>query len=522
MILQASRFLQVNFILVRHGLDELLFKKYEVPWFIRFPFTCMFFFIRGWHKDKHPPAVRIRLALESLGTIFVKFGQALSTRRDLLPEDIADELAKLQDKVPPFENARAHKIIEKNLGCKLDEVFESFESTPIASASMAQVYGAVLKEADGRRQEVVVKVLRPDIKPKIRRDISLLYLLARLFEWACPAQSNYLHLIEVVEEYEKTILNELDLVREAANASQLRRNFESSDLLYVPKVYWPYCRQDVIVMERIRGIPINDVDALKANGINMKKLSERGVEIFFTQVFEHNFFHADMHPGNIFVSTENPEAPRYLGVDFGIMGSLSHADQRYLAENFLAFFNNDYKRVAELHVESGWVDRDVRMDEFIAALRTVCEPIFQRPLNEVSFGHLLVRLFRTARRFNMEVQPQLILLQKTLLNIEGLGRDLYPDLDLWQTAKPFLARWVARRSGLRYMLSEVHKNLPQAVIALSYLPNEIRLSLDQAKQDRQASNQQNRQFSSAIRKLQYLVAVTMLIAATALALLLLQ
>ena len=520
MILQASRFIQVNATLLRYGLDEIFFKTYAVPWFIRYPMKGLFFFAHGWKRKKQTRAVRIRLALESLGTIFVKFGQALSTRRDLLPEDIANELAKLQDKVPPFNNALAYTLIEKALEGKIDDLFVSFEREPIASASMAQVYGAVLKQPDSQtEEEVVVKVLRPDIIKQIKRDIALLYWMARLFEKLRPSQSSYLHLVEVVEEYEKTILNELDLVREAANASQLKRNFNGSDLLYVPKVYWPLCHQNVMVMERVRGIPVNDIAALKAHDINFKELSERGVEIFFTQVFEHNFFHADMHPGNIFVSTENAGKPKYLGVDFGIMGSLSDEDQRYLAENFLAFFNNDYRRVAELHLESGWIDESVRMDDFTAAIRTICEPNFQRPLNEISFGFFLVRLFRTARAFNMEVQPQLILLQKTLLNIEGLGRELYPDLDLWQTAKPFLEKWVAKRSGLRYMVDELRHNTPRMLMSLSNLPSEIHASLERSKKIEQESAQRNHQLLKAIQRLQYMVALTAAVVATALILL---
>ena len=393
--------------------------------------------------------------------MFVKFGQMLSTRRDLLPDDIAQELAKLQDRVPPFPGAEARAIVEKSLEKPVTELFESFDEQPHASASIAQVHLARLQNG----QEVVVKVVRPGIQKVIARDIGLLYVVAELAEryWR---EGRRLRPTEVVAEYEKTIIDELDLLREAANASQLRRNFQDSELLYVPEVYWPFCRRQVMVMERIHGIPISDVDELRRQGVDLKKLSERGVEIFFTQVFRHSFFHADMHPGNIFVSPEG----RYIAVDFGIMGTLSPTDQRYLAENFVAFFKRDYRRVAELHVQSGWVPAGTRVEEFEAAIRTVCEPIFERPLKDISFGQLLLRLFQTARRFHMEVQPQLVLLQKTLLNIEGLGRDLYPDLDLWQTAKPFLERWTSEQMGLRTFFKGLMKEAPRWAERLPQVP----------------------------------------------------
>lgn len=452
------RLLHINLVLVRNGLDELVlamhlfrpvrFLRFLLPWY-------------WWRKELLPPAVRIRRSLEELGPIFVKFGQNLSTRRDLLPVDIADELARLQDRVPPFSGSLARAILEKSYGVPLEQLFEFFDEQPLASASIAQVHAAKLH--DGR--DVVVKVLRPDIEKVIRRDLGLLYTLADLADRYWP-EGRRLRPLEVVAEYEKTILDELDLMREAANASQLRRNFANSPLLYVPEVYWPHTRRNVMVMERIRGTPISDIPALKKQGIDLVALSERGVEIFFAQVFRDNFFHADMHPGNIFVAPNG----QYIAVDFGIVGTLSPTDRHYLAENFLAFFNRDYRRVAELHVQSEWVPAHTRVDEFEAAVRSVCEPIFERPLKEISFGHLLLRLFQTARRFNMEVQPQLVLLQKTLLNIEGLGRELNPDLDLWRTAKPFLEDWMKEQVGPRAFLRELQRNWPAWSEQLPLLP----------------------------------------------------
>ena len=459
---QVLRLAHINVVLVRHGLDEIVlrthllrpvrFVLYLLPW--------------NWVRGTQAPrAVRLRRALEDLGPIFVKFGQILSTRRDLLPEDIADEFASLQDRVPPFSGETAAGIVRDALGRPIEEVFGEFVREPLASASIAQVHAARLR--DGR--EVVVKVVRPEIEKVIRRDVSLLHLVAELAQRYWP-DARRLHPREVVAEYEKTILDELDLLREAASASQLRRNFEGSDLLHVPEVFWEYTRRRVMVMERVSGIPISNVEALEDAGIDLRVLAERGVEIFFTQLMRHNFFHADMHPGNIFVDRAHPDRPSYIAVDFGIMGSLSERDQRYLAENFLAFFNHDYRRVAELHVESKWVPSDTRIDEFEAAIRSVCEPIFDRPLKEISFGRVLVQLFQAARRFHMEVQPQLVLLQKTLLNIEGLGRQLYPDLDLWETAKPFLDRWMRDQLGTRALLREVGRRAPTWGETLPALP----------------------------------------------------
>jgi len=459
---QALRLIYINAVLVRHGLDEIIlttpllrpvrFLLYLLPW--------------NWvRRTRAPRALRLRRALEDLGPIFVKFGQIISTRRDLIPEDIADELANLQDQVPPFPGDQARAIVERALQSPVHELFAEFDETPLASASIAQVHTARLH--DGR--EVVVKVVRPDIGAVIRRDVGLLYLVAELAERYWP-EGRRLHARQIVAEYEITILDELDLMREGASASQLRRNFQDSDLLQVPEVYWEYTRPNVMVMERVSGIPISDIDALRAHGVDLRTLAEHGVEIFFTQVMRHNFFHADMHPGNIFVARGDPQNPCYIAVDFGIMGSLAPEDQRYLAENFIAFFNRDYHRVAELHVLSEWVPANTRINEFESAIRSVCEPIFERPLKDISFGQLLLRLFQTARRFHMEVQPQLILLQKTLLNIEGLGRQLYPELDLWQTAKPFLERWMREQLGPRALVRELKSHAPRWGETLPALP----------------------------------------------------
>ncbi|HHJ13413.1 MAG TPA: ubiquinone biosynthesis regulatory protein kinase UbiB [Gammaproteobacteria bacterium] len=466
---QLLRLLYINWVLLRHGLDQLILATHLFR-----PVRFLRWFTPGHYLSRHRPrGERIRHALEDLGPIFVKFGQILSTRKDLLPDDIADELARLQDRVPPFPGTLATHLIEQAHGRPVDELFARFDPTPLASASIAQVHAATLHSGE----EVVVKVLRPGIEPVIRRDLSLLYYVAGLAEryWR---EGRRLRPREVVSEFEKTLCDELDLLREAANASQLRRNFEGSELLHVPEVYWPYCRRHVMVMERIHGIPVSDIEALRAAGVDLRSLSERGVEIFFTQVFRHNFFHADMHPGNIFVSSQG----QYMAVDFGIMGTLSPEDQRYLAENFLAFFRRDYYRVAELHVESGWVPRGTRVDEFEAAIRAVCEPIFERPLKEISFGQLLLRLFQTARRFDMEVQPQLVLLQKTLLNIEGLGRQLYPELDLWQTAKPFLERWMSEQVGARAFARRLKNSFPAWSERLPEMPELVHRVLCQANE----------------------------------------
>jgi len=455
---RALRLFKIAWVFSRHGVDELVL---TIPLFRRLRF--LIYLVPGyWLRDRDAPrAVRIRESLEELGPIFVKFGQILSTRRDLLPDDIAVEFAQLQDNVPPFPSEQAREIVEKAYGKPISEVFRRFEDAPLASASIAQVHAATLHDGS----EVVVKVVRPDIEQVIRRDLELMYVLAGMVQryWS---EGKRLRPVEVVREYEKTIFDELDMLREGSNASLLRRNFENSPLIYIPEIYWPYVRRNVMVMERISGIPVSDIEAIKAAGIDLKQLAERGVEIFFTQAFQHNFFHADMHPGNIFVADNG----QYIAVDFGIMGSLNPEDQRYLAENFLAFFQRDYQRVAELHVESGWVPRNTRVDEFESAIRSVCEPIFERPLKDISFGHLLLRLFQTARRFNMEIQPQLVLLQKTLLNIEGLGRQLYPDLDLWQTAKPFLERWMHNQVGARAFARNLKQQAPRILELTPEIP----------------------------------------------------
>lgn len=466
---QFVRMLRINWVLMKHGLDDIIFTTHLFR-----PFRLVIYiFPWNWFRRKRKPrAVRMREALEDLGPIFIKFGQMLSTRRDLLADDIADELERLQDNVPPFPNKQAKQIIEKAYGNSVEELFQSFEEQPLASASIAQVHGAVLNTGE----DVVIKVLRPDVMPVIKRDISLLFIIAELAA-KYSSQLRRLRPVEVVEEYEKTILDELDLMREAANASQLRRNFEGSNDLYVPMIHWDFVRKNVLIMERVYGTPIRDTQSLVDQGTDMERLAAMGVEIFFTQVFSHNFFHADMHPGNIFVDTENPKAPKYIAVDFGIMGTLSQVDKRYLAENFLAFFQRDYYKVAKLHVESGWVPAHTRVDEFESAIRSVCEPIFEKPLKEISFGQLLLRLFQTARRFNMEVQPQLVLLQKTLLNIEGLGRQLYPDLDLWKTAKPFLEQWMEEQVGAKAMLRNLKEDMPYMIEKLPEMPGLVYKSL---------------------------------------------
>jgi ubiquinone biosynthesis protein len=457
------RALKIARTAIRYRLDSFVDARL-LPWPLRFVFAL----IPGRPVSNDDRAVRLRLALEALGPIFIKFGQMLSTRRDLLPPDIAEELAKLQDKVPPFPGEVAKAIVEHELKKSVSELFASFDIEPLASASIAQVHAATLK--DGK--EVVVKVVRPDIEPIILQDIELMFMLARLLAKIHP-DGRRLRPVEVVEEYRHTIIDELDLQREAANTSQLRRSFLDSGVLYVPEVFWDYTRRNVFVMERIYGIPVTDVDALRAQNTNMKLLAERGVEIFFTQVFRDSFFHADMHPGNIFVSREHPENPTYIGIDCAIIGSLSESDLYYLARNLLAIFQRDYRLVAELHVECGWVPPQTRVHDFEAAIRSVCEPVFEKPLGEISFGQLLVYLFSTARRFDMQVQPSLVLLQKTLLNIEGLGRQLYPELDLWQTAQPFLEQWLRERYSPKSFVKLMKKYAPGWLEQLPHLPDQV-------------------------------------------------
>jgi ubiquinone biosynthesis protein len=462
-------------VTAKYRLQEFLPREY-----LLFSAKCLlaifpwFLFARG--DSSLNRGERLRLALEELGPVFVKFGQLLSTRPDLIPPDLAIELSKLQDKVPSFDKQLFVSIVEASLGDKVENIFAEFDREPLASASVAQVHAAKLK--NGR--EVIVKVIRPGIEKIIEQDVALMMLLAKLIERLLP-DGKRLRPIEVVEDYRITILDELNLQREAANASQLRRNFENSSMLYVPEIFWDYCRNDVMVMERIYGIPVSDITALKKQSTNIKLLAERGVEIFFTQVFKHNFFHADMHPGNIFVSFEHPAVPKYIAVDIAIVGSLSREDQHYLARNLLAIFNRDYRQVAELHIECGWVPAHTRVSDFEAAIRMVCEPIFEKPLGEISYGQILVNLFRTARRFEMEVQPSLVLLQKTLLNIEGLGRQLYPELDLWSTAKPFMEQWMRDRFHPKMLLDELRRYGPEWAEKFPQVPDLLFQAADQIR-----------------------------------------
>ncbi len=508
---RLQRISKIAHVVTRYRLDKLIDTD-------RLPGSLSLLFAVGpWRLFPEPTmsrGERIRLALEELGPVFVKFGQMLSTRRDLLPPDIADELAKLQDQVPPFDSQLAINIIEQTLAQPIAELYAEFDPSPLASASVAQVHAATLHSGE----EVVVKVVRPDIEKVIRQDIKLLFSIAKLVEKYLP-DGKRLRPVEVVDDYQHTILDELDLQREGANTSQLRRNSEQSDLLYVPNVFWDYSGHQVLTMERIHGIPVTDIEALKAQNTNMKLLAERGVEIFFSQVFNDNFFHADMHPGNIFVSREHPDQPTYIGIDCAIIGSLSDSDQYYLARNLLAIFQRDYRAVAELHVECGWVPPYTRVNDFEAAIRSVCEPIFQKPISEISFGQLLIYLFQTARRFEMEVQPSLVLLQKTLLNIEGLGRELYPQLDLWSTAQPFLETWLKQRYSPKGIYRQFKKYLPEMLELLPHIPQATQDYLQNTKQIRtQLQEQQQRlatleQSRNKRQRRTVLTAITLLIAA---------
>ena len=458
------RMLSIQRVLMKYGLDEFVKETHLLR-----PLRFFFLALPRRRDTSAPLGERIRLALEELGPIFVKFGQAISTRRDLLPPDIADELAKLQDMVPPFPAEQAIAILNEAYGQSVDEVFQRFDREPFAAASIAQVHTAQLRDGT----EVIVKLLRPGVQEQIYGDIDVLRMLAGLADryWE---HGKRLKPLEVVAEYEQTIIDELDLMREAANTSQLKRNFEGSDMLYVPEIYWDYCRPEVMVQERIYGIPISDMEALRESGANIRVLAENGVEIFFTQVFRHNFFHADMHPGNIFVIVTDPERPKYAAVDFGIVGTLSPEDQKYLAHNFLAFFDRDYHRIAKLHIDSGWVPEGTRVDQLETAVRTVCEPIFNKPRAEISFAQVLMRLFRVAQRFNVEIQPQMILLHKTLFNIEGLGRQLYPQLDLWETAHPVLKQWMSEQLGPKAVIDDLRESLPLLRDTLRELPAILR------------------------------------------------
>ena len=461
--------MSIQRVLVRHGLDEVITATH----FLR-PLRFLFYLFPRAKDVSDPLGKRTRLALQELGPIFVKFGQAVSTRRDLLPTDVADELAMLQDRVPAFPADQAIAILEEIYGKPVDEVFSRFDREPFAAASIAQVHTAALPDGT----EVIVKLLRPGVRELIERDLDVMYALAGLADkyWE---HGKRLRPLELVAEYEKTIFDELDLMREGANTAQLRRNFEGSDLLYVPEVYWDFCRSEILVQERIYGTPISDMQTLTAAGTNIQKLAENGVEIFFTQVFRHNFFHADMHPGNIFVQIDDPEHPKYAAVDFGIVGTLSPSDQKYLAGNFLAFFDRDYHKIAKLHLDSGWVPPDTRIDELESAVRSVCEPIFNKPLSQISFAQVMIGLFATARRFDMEIQPQLMLLQKTLFNIEGLGRQLYPDLDLWKTAHPILRQWMDEQLGGRAIFNSLREDLPQLRDAMREMPGVIKYLSEQ-------------------------------------------
>jgi len=462
-----TRYLRGVFIIwvaLRYGLDELVLNSFQRPWLSSIARVVSF-----GRNLRAPRGQRLRQALEHLGPIFVKFGQVLSTRRDLLPADVADELARLQDRVPPFDSSVAMATVERAFGRPVDTIFASFEREPVASASIAQVHFATLKDRNGQTRDVAVKVLRPGMLNVIEKDLSLMRMMAGWLD-RLSKDGRRLKPREVVAEFSKHLHDELDLVREAASAAQLRRNMAGLNLVLIPEMLWDYCHPDVIVMERMVGVPISQVDRLRQAGVNIPQLARDGVTIFFTQVFRDGFFHADMHPGNIQVSIEPATFGRYVSLDFGIIGTLSEFDKEYLAQNFTAFFRRDYKRVAQLHIESGWVPPDTRVDELESAVRTVCEPYFDRPLKEISLGLLLMRLFQTSRRFQVEIQPQLVLLQKTLLNIEGLGRQLDPDLDLWSTAKPFLEKWMLEQVGPQKMLDELRNQAPRYAKLLPDLP----------------------------------------------------
>lgn len=489
--MSTARVYKIVKTFLNYGLDELLPKK-SLPWYVKLIRPSLFW-LRNKHKNK-PLAQRFRLAIESLGPVFIKFGQMLSTRKDLLPEDFAKELSLLQDQVGPFDGKIAQQIIINAIGIETFEAtFKDFDLTPLASASIAQVHTATMHK-DNEDQHIVIKVLRPGIEKTIKADLKVMSRMAGVVAKWLP-DGKRLRPKEVVAEYRKTILDELDLNREAANAIQLKRNFTQGNpldnILYVPEIHSEFSYKNVLVMERIYGIGVGEITTLNQLGVDMKLLAERGVDVFFTQVFRDSFFHADMHPGNVFVNADNPGDPTWIAIDCGIVGTLNREDKRYLAENFVAFFNRDYRKVAQLHVDSGWVPSGTNVDEFEFAIRTVCEPIFNKPLAEISFGQVLVNLFNTARRFNMEVQPQLVLLQKTLLYIEGLGRQLYPQLDLWQTAKPYLENWVKEQMGVKAVFKKIKENLPFWNEKLPEIPD---LIYDYLKQDKQLAQQQREMF----------------------------
>lgn len=478
-IKNLNRFYHIIRTFLRYGIDEAI-PNLPITRKIKLGRKALFW-VKNQHSEK-PYGVRLRLALQELGPVWIKLGQMLATRRDLFAPELADQLALLQDNVEPFDGKIARQIIEQALGGKLETWFENFDETALASASIAQVHTAKFNQNQPLAgKDVVLKVIRPGIEPVIKADLELMYEIAHFI----PKLSNdgkRLRAVEVVREYEKTILDELDLRKEMHNAIRLRANFENSEMLYVPEMYQDFCHKNLIVMERIYGIPVSNIAELEANGTDMKLLAERGVQVFFTQVFRDSFFHADMHAGNIFVNRTHPENPQYIGIDCGIVGTLNHNDKRYLAESFVAFFNRDYRRVALMHVESGWTPPDTDIDKFEQAFREVCEPIFAKPLSEISFGHVLLNLFNVAREFNMEVQPQLVLLQKTLLYIEGLGRQVYPQLDLWQTAKPFLQNWLNEQVGVKAMIRDIKQRLPQYREHFAEFPEALFKALQEQKQ----------------------------------------
>ena len=469
----------ILFIVLRYGLDELVLTSFQKPWL-----RVLARILSVGRDLKAPRGQRIREALERLGPIFVKFGQVLSTRRDLLPTDIADELAQLQDNVPPFPSEVAVATIERAFRRPVDEIFVHFDRQPVASASIAQVHFAVIQDKQGVQRDVAVKVLRPDMLPVIEKDLSLMRMMAGWVE-SLSADGKRLKPREVVAEFDKYLHDELDLVREASNAAQLRRNMSGLNLVLIPEMFWDFCHNEVIVMERMIGLPISQVDRLREAGVDIPQLARDGVTLFFTQVFRDGFFHADMHPGNIQVSLAPESFGRYISLDFGIVGTLTEYDKEYLAQNFTAFFRRDYKRVAQLHIESGWVPANTRVDELESAIRAVCEPYFDRPLKEISLGMVLMRLFQTSRRFHVEIQPQLVLLQKTLLNIEGLGRQLDPELDLWNTAKPFLEKWMVDQLGPKKLLFELRDQAPQYAKLLPQLPRLLHDFLQQPRTDQE-------------------------------------
>lgn len=478
LIPRLFRLIRINFVLMRYNIDEMILGSH---WFTPLQFLVYLNPYYWLLRKKLTRGERIRLALQDLGPIFVKVGQIVSTRRDLLPDDIANELALLQDQVPPFCGDKAIQIIEKALNAPVSHHFSHVDKQALASASIAQVHAATLLDGTS----VVIKVLRPNIKEIIDRDIDLLRSLANLAN-RYLRRARHLKPTQLVDEIARTLYDELDLLREGANATQLKRNFKDSRLLHIPAIYWHYSRHNILVMERIHGIPIHDIDALKRAGVNMNKLAERGIEIFFTQIFRDSFFHADLHPGNIFVSAKNPDDPTYIAVDFGIVGSLNHNDQRYIAENMIAFFKRDYQRVAELHIACGWLPPDTRIDQFEGAIRAVSEPIFEQPLRDISFGKLLLRLFQVARQFNINIQPQLILLQKSLLSIEGLSRQLAPEMDLWSSASPQIEKWLRKQVGVRSFFRRIRDNLPLWSEQLPEMPGLLYEVLKETKHKQEA------------------------------------